>query len=352
MNIIPLKNRRYPGIFILLALVGCGAPRGNPEDKIGTVGGGVHAVSVETAVAGMKNLVIEKTYSGPLEGEQQANIVAKISERVLSLKVRVGQEVHRGKVIVSLDKSGTASQYFQAEANYRNAGKTLGRMKSLYGEGAIALQSLDGAQTAYDVARANFDAARGVVDLTTPIDGVVTAINVSVGDLASPGVLLATIAHIERMKVIFNMNETDIASIGLDQKVSVHSEARADVAREGRIVQLSKSADVRSRSFEIKALFPNTQDRWFKPGMFGKVTLEVSPHQESLVVPNGAIESDGTTSRVFIVRSGRAFLRPVNAGVTDGAYTVVASGLSVGDTVVTVGANNLKDSSAVAVVNR
>jgi membrane fusion protein (multidrug efflux system) len=317
-------------------------------------GGGVtpQVVPVETAVAEHAPLVVTREYTGSLEGEEQANIVAKISERVTAINVSVGARVRKGDVSVGLDRRGTSSQYYQAEAGYRNAGKSLERMKSLYGEGAVALQSLDGAQTAYDVAKANFDAARSAVELSTPIAGVVTAVNVSLGDLTVPGQVLVTVADIDRMKVTFSLNETDVTNVALGQEATVYSEAKPEGKVAGKLIQLSKSADVRSRSFEVKALFANTPDRWFKPGMFVKVDLSISPPGNPLAVPASAVQSDGVTSRVFLIRGGRSFQVPVTVGATDGERTAILRGLAEHDTVATVGINNLKDSSRVTVVNR
>jgi len=101
---------------------------------------------------------------------------------------------------------------------------------------------------------------------------VVTAVNVSVGDLTAPGEILITVAKIGRMKVDFDVSETDLGSLALGQKVKVYSEARPDVEISGEIIQLSKSADVRSRTFQMKALFRNTPDNWFRPGMFCRVS--------------------------------------------------------------------------------
>lgn len=334
---------------VCLLLAGCSSRRDQPGSE-SPVGASVRSVPVEVAVAATKHLTVTKSYSGTLEGEEQANIVARLPERITAIHARVGEQVRAGQVMVALDKSGTSSQYFQAEANFKNAEKTLQRMRSLYAEGAVALQTLDGAQTAYDVARANFDAARGAVELTTPIGGVVTAVNASVGDLASPGIVLATIARIDRLKITFSMNETDVGSVAPGQAVVVYSENLPGEKAGGRIVQLSKSADVRSRSFEIKALFPNSSRRWFKPGMFARVSLDISPRDKALVVPNTALQTDGITTRVFRVRNGLAYERRVTVGVTDGERSVILAGLDDGDSVATVGVNNLKDSLGVRVV--
>jgi membrane fusion protein (multidrug efflux system) len=342
------------GVLCLMLLVlpyGCSSKKNQQTKQTGNADTPVTVVAVDVAPVERKNLVVMKTFSGTLEGEEQANIVSKLSERVTGIAARVGMPVGAGQVIINLDKSGTTSQYYQAEANFKNSEKTLQRMKSLYQEGAISLQTLDGAQTAYDVAKANFDAARSAVELSTPISGEVTALNVSLGDLALPGSVLATIARIRQMKVVFNINETDVTSITMGQRVEVYSDAKPELKVEGKIVQLSKSADVRSRSFEIKALFPNTVDSWFKPGMFCRVDLQLLPRENTLVIPVSAIQSDGNSSWVFLVRDGRAFQKLIQTGVTDGDNMEVVQGLQAGDLLATVGVNNLHDSSYVHIVH-
>jgi len=292
-------------------------------------------------------LIVDRTYSASLEGEEQAHIVPKLSERVAGVHVRVGQAVRADQLIVSLDKSGASSQYYQAEAAFRNAEKSLSRMKSLYAEGAVSQQTLDGAQTAYDVAHANFVAARSVVQLTTPITGVVTAIGVSIGDLAMPGVAVGTVARIDHIKAIFSLNEVDVTAISVGQEVEIVSDARPDLKVRGKVVEVARSADVRSRSFEVRALFTNTPDRWFRSGMFATVRVRISSGAAVMSVPNVAIQTDGVTSRVFVVRAGRAYVRQVRTGITDGERTAITEGLVASDSVATVGVNNLRDSSLV-----
>lgn len=338
---------RSTGITVLALLAGCSTQKADPA-----AGNAAITVPVEVAAVQKGILAVGRTYSATLEGEEQANIVSKISERIAGVHVRVGAHVPANQLIISLDKTGASSQFYQAEASFRNAEKTLERMKSLYAEGAVSLQALDGTQTAYDVARANFVAARSVVELTAPIAGVVTALNANIGDLAALGTALATIARINRMRAIFSMNETDVSAIAIGQQVNITSEARPDLSVRGSVLQISRSADVRSRSFEVKALFTNTPDRWFRPGMFARVSLQVSSREPILIVPNTAIQTDGITSKVFIVRDGRAYQRTVQTGMTDGERTAIVSGVLPTDTVATVGINNVRDSSYVLVTQQ
>jgi RND family efflux transporter MFP subunit len=329
-------------------LSGCGK-QPNAEKHEG--GLSYSTIPVEIAVVHRQNLSVTKLYSGTLEGEEQANVVPKISERITAINARVGESVNAGQVLIVLDKSGATSQYYQAQAAFSNAEKTYERMKALYQEGAISQQTLDGAQTGFDVAKANFDAAKSAVELTTPIPGVVTAVNVSAGDLTTPGEVLITVAKIGRMKVDFDVSETDLGSLALGQNVQVYSEARPDVKITGEIVQLSKSADVRSRTFQMKALFNNTRDNWFRPGMFCRVNVQVAAHDKPLVVPAASIISDGVTNRVFVVRSGRSFQHAIRTGLTDGKMFEVLDGLSERDTVITTGATSARDSGYVTIAN-
>jgi RND family efflux transporter MFP subunit len=341
----------FVALPIFLALFyGCGT--GEHDPGVGKSAARRDSIPIQVAVAQLKDLQATKTYSGTLEGEEQANIVAKISERITEIRFHVGDFVKSGETALSLDKSGPSSQYYQADANFANADKNLNRMKALLQEGAISQQSLDAAQTAYDIAKANFEAAKSSVELTSPIAGVVTAVNVNVGDLATPGAVLITVANVNRMKVIFNVGEGDSPRLFLGQHVRVYTEFKPDRAVDGRIVQLAKSADIRSRSFEVKALFANTPDRWFNPGMFCKAEVRFMAHKGSLVVPDAAIMSQGGEKTVFQIRGGMAFLRAVRSGESDGTMTEILEGLSSGDSVATVGLNDLKDSSRVVIVHR
>lgn len=337
-------------LLILMSGAGCGPAKTTPPAEGKTGDAPAQVVPVGVARVGRVNLTVTKVYSGTLEGEEQANVVSRISERVTGLKVHVGESVRAGQLTILLDRGGASSQYLQMRANFTNQEKSLERMKSLYKEGAVALQALDGTQAAYDIARANFEAARSNVELTTPIDGVVTAVNVSLGDLTTMGQVVVTVARINNMKVTFDINETDVANVTLGQKVSVFSEASQGSKVEGKIIQLSKSADIRSRSFEVKAMFPNTADRWYKPGVYVKVNVAVSPHDREVVVPNLAIQSDDTGSRVYLIRNGRSYRRQVRLGVTDGVVTAALEGLAEGDTVATVGVNNIRDNGYVQIV--
>jgi len=336
------------GTFSML-ISGCGKKEETNENAKLSVS---DTIAVQTAAIEKNILHISKFFSGNLEGEEQANIVSKIPERIIALKVKVGSHVRAGEIIVVMDKSGASSQYYQAEAGFLNAGKDLERMKALYKEGAVSQQMLDGTQTQFNIAKANFEAAKSTVELTTPISGVVTAVNSSVGDLATPGIPIVTVASIGKMKIIFNAGEIDASSLAVGQYVDVFSEIKPNLIQKGRIIQLANSAEIASRSFEVKALFPNTGDRWFKPGMFAKAKLELSSSKGFFLISNSSIVITGEEKGVYVIENGKARYQKVELGMSDGNKTEVLSGPNANDMIVTLGANNLKNGSPVHVANK
>jgi len=309
-------------------------------------------VSVETYFVETKELTISKTFSGTLEGENQANIIAKIAERIMNINARVGDYVRAGDVLVELDKSGAQSQFYQAQAAYLNAQKNLARMQNLIKVGAVSQQAFDAAETQYEVAKANFDAAKSTVEITSPLSGIVTAINVNIGDLANPQFPMATVANIGRMKAVFNVGEVDLPSFFIGQSAQIYSDMNPEVIQTGKIVQLSKSANVQSRTFEIEAVFTNTQEKWFKPGMFCRVKVNMKTKKDALVIPLASIIKKNRIDGVYVINDGSALFTPITVGINDGNFVEILSGLKAGDKIVSLGMNNLKDGTVVIVSNK
>jgi RND family efflux transporter MFP subunit len=337
-------------VISLLLIQACGEKPEETETKDKTTY--IDTISVEAQSIERKELALSKTFSGTLEGEEQANIIAKIPERIMKIRVKVGDYVKAGSIMFELEKGGASSQFYQAQAGFLNAQKNFERMQNLLKEGAVSQQAFDGAQTQYEVAKANFDAARSTVEITSPLSGVVTAINVNIGDLANPQMPMATVANIGRMKAKFNVGESDVPSFYVGQSAQIFSEMKPDVIQTGKIFQLSKSANIQSRTFEIQAMFSNTQDRWFKPGMFCRVNVNMKTKKDALAIPLAAIIKENNTEGVYLINDNKAYFKTISIGMSDGNLVEVISGLKSGDKIVTLGMNNLKDGTVVIVSNK
>ena len=338
-------------IIVMFVLIQACTKKSETNEKIDRTNY-IDTISVIAQTVQESEISIDKTFSGSLEGEEQANIVAKIPERIMKINVKVGDYVKSGDVLFELDKGGASSQYYQAQAAFMNAQKNFERMENLLKEGAVSQQAYDGTQTQFEVAKANFEAAKSTVELTSPISGVVTAINVNLGDLANPQIPMGTVANITRMKAKFNVGEIDVPSFYVGQQVKILSELRPEITREGKIIQLSKSANIQSRTFEMQAMFLNTSDNWFKPGMFCRVTVNMKTKKDAIIIPLMAVVKSNNGESVFVINDGKSYLKKITTGLSDGKNIEILTGLNTGDKIVTLGMNNLKDGTVVVISNK
>jgi len=346
-----LTDLKITGIvFSVLIIQSCGenTKENSATDKTEYI----DTVSVEAEKIQSRELILSKTFSCSLEGEEQANITSKIPERIMEIKVKVDDFVNAGTVLFELDKGGASSQFYQSQAVFLNAQKDLERMNNLFNEGAVSRQALDQTQTGFEVAKANFEAAKSTVEITSPLSGIVTSINVNIGNIANPAMVMATVANLSRMKAKFNVGEIDVPNFYAGQPAEIYSDMSPDLIQTGKVFQISKSANIQSRTFEMQAMFSNTRDRWFKPGMFCRVRVNMKSKKDALTIPLSSVYKENNTDGVYVVNGDKVLFKAITTGMSDGKFTEVTSGLKAGDVVVTLGMSNLKDGTVVIISNK
>ncbi len=329
---------RWATRFVLLVLVVAICSCGNKQDAVEKKR---PAVAVKVAVVSLSDEEIVKTYTGTLEGEKQAVIYAKIAEAVKAVHVREGQHVKADQVLISLDKSGPSSRYQEALSLYRNAEKNYKKMEYLYGEGAVSESKFDAAKTQYEVTKAGFEAASQLVEVQSPIDGVVTSLKVSKGDFLGPGQELATVATVVRLRVKFGVNAADIGSMTLGTMVTVSS-ADATRTAKGTVLSVARSADPVTRTFQVEVVLDNSEGM-FRPGVFIRINIPLEQLTGVVVVPRQAVIARRGEEVVFVVSNGVAQEREVTTGADLGGRIVITYGLIAGDTLVTLGQDYLQD---------
>ena len=241
-----------------------------------------------------------------------------------------------------LDKTGPSSNYIQSKSVYQNAEKNFKKMEFLFSEGAISETQFDGARTEYEVARANFEAARQLVELSTPIAGTVTSIDVSPGDYVSPGQQVATVAEITRLRMKLGVSASDIGYFDIGDTVRVIVESVSGVNAYGKVVTVARSADPTTRTFQVEIELNNASHS-FTPGMFARADVIIEKFDNIIAVPRPAVISRNNQDYVFTISGDRVKARQVTRGAEFNGSVQIKSGLNVGDTVVTVGQDYLDD---------
>lgn len=328
------------GVTAGLLLAGCSGNK-NSDSANATQ---MIAVKGVLVVPTSKQLI--RTFTGSIEGEKQAVLRAKIAEAVEKVNFRVGDFVKTNDVLISLDRTGPTSNYTQAYSVYQNAEKNFSKIKYLFVEGAVSESQFDAAQTEFEVARANYEAALQMVELRSPIDGRVTSIDVYAGQYVSPGQQLATVASTGQVRMKLGVSGNDIAYFKEGQKVTISAEADSVISGEGTVLTVARSADPDTRTFQVDVAV-NNQDRRFKPGMFARANIIIGDFANAIVAPRQAILTREGRNYAFVASDGAARMREVTLGVDFNGVTQVISGLQSGDTLIVVGQNYLQDGSRI-----
>ncbi|TFG47036.1 MAG: efflux RND transporter periplasmic adaptor subunit [Gemmatimonadales bacterium] len=365
------------------------------------------AVEVRFDTVQPQDLVASVTASGRIEPQTKVDISADITGRITQIAVKEGDWVKKGQFLLQIDPSqyeasvaraeallsaSTASQV-QARANYDQAERTVGRAKELStsSPNLISTEAVEQAQTAFDVAKANLNAANAQMAqnratlqdskdqlaktrLISPLDGRVTRLNVEVGEVAVPGTfsretaLLMTVADLSVILAKVQVDETDVVRLALGDSVRVTIDAFPDTAFVGRVTEISNSAQLtatataggssdRAVDFDVEVTISNppadirpdlsatakviTDTRTQVPSV-PIIALTVRPHE---VVPNESAPSGSEaadtsekkmvdTEGVFVVREGIATFTPVKVGIAGEEYFEVVSGVQLGDSIV------------------
>ena len=331
-------------IIIMLAASSCGGKKADMavEEK---------AIPITVSLAEPGDLSIVKAYSGSLEGEKQAEIVASIHEAVVELPISEGDKVSAGQAIIMLDKNGLASQYNQAHALYLEAKDNYRKMTKLLEQGAISEQTFISAKTGFEVAQANFRAARRQVELTSPITGILTELSVNVGEYAPVGIPIATVAQIDKIRLTLFVDSRGAGFIKKGQEATITVESIGNSDREfiGFVAEVSRSADPQTRLFRVEISIDN-EGRALAPGMFARAEIVVTRLKSVLIVPREAVFSVEGVYKVYKIQGDRAREQSIYIGESTLKSVQIVSGLSEGDTVAVIGRNLIEDGSLIEIV--
>ncbi len=308
-------------------------------------------------------------YTAVIEPWKKQVITPDISGKVAKIYVAEGDRVHKGQVLAELDTESIRLQLKQAEAalsmakaNLEDAQRNLERMERLYREKAVSEQQYEKVKLAFEAARAQKDQAEAAVNMArraldvsimkAPFDGVIASKNVEEGDIINPmmgGMSAASgvvvLMDYSRVKIKLDVAPSDVTRIRKGQKINLESFEVPGQVFKGQVTVVSSMADPQTKKFKIEAVVENPE-LILKPGTFGRVMIEVSSRENSLVVPQKAILDN---SYVMVVENGKAVKKMVTTGIRNTHLVEITSGLSEGDMVVVEGNFGLAEGTPVNV---
>jgi len=284
--------------------------------------------------------------------EQQ---IIQLKSAVASAEINYNDAKTNLEIIKTLYEAGAESKF-----NYDRAMSQVELAKQQYETAKANLElieqkshaeSVETAQAQLNQAKAAYDIAKNAVDnmsVISPISGIVSAMNVKVGEYVSTAAPSFIIIDDSSYIIEVDVNEDVIGKIHIGDKVKVSIGSISDEILSGTITAAAPSADKAKQTFLVKITLDNPPSI-IKGGMFAQVQFVIDRAENCILVPLASVIEEEGKKYVFIVNNDKAIKKEVVTGIFDDKEIQILEGLNEGDKVVVKGQDFLKDGSTVVI---
>ena len=328
---------------------------------------------------------------GTVKSKNTARLSSKIMGYVLEVKVKEGDRVNEGDLLIVLQSKEIESRLEaaknallevernlseaeaaeeEAKAQLKLAGITFQRFKDLRERESVSQQEFDQVNANHEVAKARkkrseetraslYARKKQVVaaleeaktfysytQLKAPFSGLVTQKMVAEGDLASPGSPLLVLEDNRHYQLEAIVDESKSGTIKTGQEIEVRVDASGEGKLRGKVSEVIPQIDPNSRTFLVKIDVPLLPT--IKSGMFGKAYFPVGK-KPMILVPKESLIECGQLSSIFVVnQEGRVERRLVKDGKHYDGKIEILSGLDPGESIVVRDVFKVKEGCLVA----
>lgn len=230
----------------------------------------------------------------------------------------------------------------QAKQNLDNAQKVSDTTnnKGIPETKEIAAKQLEQAQTSYDIAASNLNK----LTLLAPADGVITAKNFNVGEMASQQKPAFVISSPNTLQVDLNVTEADLGKFILGKEVDVTVNDKKVI---GTINYVPTVVTGSTSLYDVQILIDNSQNE-LKAGMSAEVGVSIEKQDTAITIPKKAVFEEDGKSYIYIANSdNKAVKTEVVTGIKTSTTVEIKSGVSQNDTVVIGGLNLISDGTSI-----
>lgn len=355
---------------------------------------GGRGVAVQIVPVARTGIVQSVVATGRLNASARMDIGAEVTATVLEVRVREGDRVKAGDLLLRLsddearaglqqaraallEARGRATQQatvaapvatqavVQAEAAFTSAEREHQRARELVAQGFFSQQKLDDAQRALDTARSALASARvqaqanqrsGVepmlaasrvdqaaaavevaqarlarLSITSPVDAVVLTRNVEPGSMAQPGRVLLTLAAQGGLRIDAGVDEKHLRMLSPGMAAKAVADAYPGQSFDAQLSYIAPAVDPQRGTVEVRLAVPKPP-AFLRPDMTVSVELVGGTKQNALVLPSGAVrDADREAPWVLRYSDGRAIRAPVKLGLRGVGAVEILEGLKEGD---------------------
>lgn len=329
------------------------------------------AVPVHAQQVRLDRFAVQLKALGTVTPWNAVNVTSQVSGELDKVLFTEGQFVEKGTLLAQIDPRNYQASLLQAEgalqetrAQLASAELDLKRYQGLYKEDSIARQTLEQQRAmvaqyrgSLKVREAQRDSARLDVERTriiAPISGRLGLRAVDAGNYVSAASTeLVSITQDNPIAVNFTIPEHELQAVlqayqlGEPLGVQAWNRDETQLLAEGVLDSIDNQVDVTTGSVRLKARFENPSQALF-PNQFVNVRLQVTVHQQALLLPADAIQFGSNGRFVWKIKDDdTVVIQPIEIITSDGTSSMLRSGLEADDWVVVEGVDRLRTGSKV-----
>ena len=333
--------------------------------------------SYETLTVETSDIEVPIKFSAKLKGQTDVTITPQVSGQLMQICVTEGQQVRKGQTLFVIDQRNAQLDLETAQANLEAAiaSENSAKLeyesnKNLFEKNIVSRYMLDNSENSYKQAQAAVAQARAAVSrakvnlsfctITAPVAGNIGEIPVRTGDQVSPSSHLTIVSGNQQMDAEFSVTESVIeraVAQGYNTKpeealkhfpeVTFVMKNGTEYKHKGRITSATGIVNATTGTIACKATFPNPDGQLYS-GIQGTVLIK-STKKDVMVVPQVAVVKLQDRQQVYkvLADSTATAIEVTTEDAGNGQDFIVTSGLSVGDKIVTIGANNVQEGQQV-----
>lgn len=365
-----MKKKLILASLVVVAVAGSWAllgDRGGSHAQV--VASGPPEVTVAPAL--LRPVSDSAQFTGHVQAVDSVEVRPRVSGYIDAVTFTEGALVHKGDVLFHIDPrpfqaevDRLAAERDQARANLKLARDNADRARRLLAQHAIAQAEADRQTTAAQSAQAALAAADaalaaaklnlGFTEVRAPIDGRVSNVRVTRGNLVNSNDVLTSVVSVNPVYVYFDVDEQTwlkLDHLRAQARASGHRariEAAMELADEsgyphpGRLDFVDNQLQTDSGTMRLRAIFDN-RSGLFTPGLYARVRLRSGAPVPRLLIDDRAVGTDLGNQFVYVLdKQHKVQYRRITTGPLYHGLRVVDSGLKPGDVVVVNGLQHVR----------
>lgn len=286
-----------------------------------------------------------REFTATVKANISNNIAPNMPVRIDKIMVEVGDLVKKGQKLVQMENTNLEN----AKTQLDNIRTEFQRIDELYKIGGTSKSSWDAMKMNLQVTETTYNNLVENTQLSSPIDGIVTARNYDKGDMYS-GLPILVVEQISPVKLKINVSESYFTKVKKGMPVEIKFDVYGNEVFTGEVTLVYPTIDANTRTFPVELQIKNTDNR-VRPGMFARVTINFGSLNHIVVPDRAVVKQAGSGERYIYTlnNDNTVTMKKVELGRLIDASYEITSGLNDGDKVVIAGQSNLMNGIEVEV---